>query len=422
MMHNNSSHKLNVLSILKKVLNTTIIVSALGYFVDIFDLILYGILRHESLKDLRLSPVDIDVIGERLLNLQMGGFLIGGILWGVLGDKIGRKKILFGSITIYSVFTFLNGFVTNTFQYGACRFLAGVGLAGELGVAITLAVETLPKEIRTYGTTLIASLGLFGAVFAYLLNNFFGWRTMYIIGGSLGLVLLIFRFRVLESTMFEHTKVAYVPRGAFLKLFSSPERFFKYLTSIMIALPIWYLLGIYIVFSQEMAQSLNMQDAHLVSNGKSIAIFYFSAAIGDIFCGLLSQKFKSRKKAILIWFIFAITSLGLYYLFLPGKNYKWYYAFSVMFGLSIGYWTVFVTIAAEQFGTNLRATVATTSPNFIRASLIPITYLFRSFMLIGFQRPIAALWVGIICFSIAFISLAFIKETFKKDLDYVEEI
>ncbi len=409
---------------MKKAFNLTVLVSALGYFVDIFDLIVYGIVRKESLTYLGFSPVEVDTFGEELLNFQMAGFLIGGIFWGIISDKYGRKNTLFGSILLYSIFTFLNAFVEyldRTYGYIICRFLAGIGLAGELGTAITLAAETLPQNVRTYGTTIIASLGLLGAVFAYFLSQFLNWKEMYIAGGLMGFALLILRFGVLESLMFEKIKKMEVEKGNFLALFKSWNTALKYLTAVLVAIPIWYLLAIYVVFAQEMAKAINMKNAELVSNGKAIAVFYLCATFGDIACGLMSQFLKSRKKPVILWLIFSILCLVWYYTYLPGKSHELYYIASGLFGFCISYWTVFVTIAAEQFGTNIRATVATTAPNFIRGSVIPITFLFREFMNVGFSRPYSALLVGIICFAIAFLCVFSLKETYHKELDYVEE-
>jgi len=407
-------------SVLLAIFNKAVIVSALGYFVDIFDLIIYGIVRVESLRDLGLTKEDIDVIGEILLRWQMAGFLLGGILWGVLGDKLGRKTILFGSITLYSVATLLNAFVVNTWQYAVCRFFAGLGLAGELGAAITLSSEILAPEIRTYATTFIASLGLLGAVFANFLKQYLTWQEIYIVGGIMGLLLLLLRFGILEPQVFQKAKHMGISRGNFLALFSSWGRFSRYMTTILVALPIWYLIGVLVTFAQEMALSMNVKDAHLISSSNAISWAYLGGCIGDIICGLLSQYLKKRRVAILIWLICGSIALILYFVLMPHLNYQWYYVFSFLFGFFIGYWTVFVTISAEQFGTNLRATVAVTSPNFIRGSLIIITFLFRE-LIPYFGRAGAAAIVGALCYIIAFLSLWKLKETFGRNLDFLEE-
>lgn len=405
----------------RSVFNLTVIVGALGYFVDIFDLILYGIVRTESLQALGLSPADIDEVGEILLRIQMAGFFIGGILWGVIGDKFGRKKILFGSITMYSLATGLNAFVKDVWLYGVCRFFAGLGLAGELGAAVTLTAETMPTTRRTYGVTIIASLGLLGAVFANLLYSFLDWKEMYIVGGIMGLILLVFRFGVMEAGIFEKTKAMSISRGNFLALFTSRERFARYIFSILIALPIWYTVGILVVFAREMAESMGVEGASKISNSTAISWTYLGGAVGDMIAGLSSQFAKSRRKIIGVWLSAGVLILISYFIFMPELDYRWYYVYSGALGVSIGYWTLFVTVAAEQFGTNLRATVAVTAPNFIRGSLILITIVFRE-LIPYFGRPGAAAIVGAICYIIAFYSLYRLKETFTRELDFVERV
>src|SRR5678810_836288 len=211
-----------------------VLVAALGYLVDMYDLFLFSIVRVPSLRSLNLPPEKITQDGIMLLNLQMAGLLIGGIFWGILGDKKGRLSVLFGSILIYSLANIGNGFVTTVGAYAVLRFVAGFGLAGELGAGITLVTEILPAKIRGYGATLVATLGVLGALLAYVVSYLFDWRASYIIGGCLGLMLMIARIRVFESGIFLKLKEANIKRGDVRMLFNTKTRFIKYMSSIVI--------------------------------------------------------------------------------------------------------------------------------------------------------------------------------------------
>jgi MFS family permease len=395
-----------------------VIVAALGYFVDIYDLVLFSIVRVPSLKSLGLSGQELIDNGVYLLNMQMAGMLIGGILWGVLGDLKGRLKIMFGSIFLYSIANMANGMVTSLPAYAALRFIAGIGLAGELGAGITLVSEVLHTSIRGYGTMLVASVGVSGAILANIVANTYDWRNAFIIGGVLGLVLLITRISVAESGMFRamNSKNG-ISKGNLLALFSSRKRFFRYLNSILIGVPIWFVVGILITFSPEFAKTFGTTGA--VSAGNAVMFCYLGLVFGDLSSGLFSQMLKSRKKAVLIFMLMNVASIAFY--FLQGsRSPAFFYGVCFMLGFSIGYWAIFVTVAAEQFGTNLRATVATTVPNFVRGMVVPITLLFQLFRRhLGLQG--AALAVGAICVFAGFLALASLEETFHKDLDYYEE-
>ncbi|NCW12433.1 MAG: MFS transporter, partial [Chitinophagia bacterium] len=188
-------------------LSLPVFVAALGYFVDVYDLLLFTIVRQPSVLSIGSTMETIIVDSAHIINWQMSGLLIGGILWGVLGDKKGRLKVLFGSILLYSLANILTSFVQNVDQYAYCRFIGGIGLAGELGAGITLVSEMLPNNKRGIGTSMVAGIGLFGAVFAYFTFKFTNdWRLCYQIGGVLGFFLLILRVRVAESFMFESAK------------------------------------------------------------------------------------------------------------------------------------------------------------------------------------------------------------------------
>ncbi len=394
-----------------------VIVAALGYFVDIYDLILFSIVRVQSLRAMGLDGQELLDKGVFLLNMQMAGMLLGGIIWGVLGDKKGRVKILFGSIFLYSVANAANGFANSVGSYALWRFIAGIGLAGELGTGVTLVLEKLPREFRGYGTMVVATVGVTGAVLANFVAKHFDWRAAYFIGGGLGLLLLFLRIGVYESNMFRTLEEQGISRGDFLSLFTSKPRFFKYLHSILIGLPIWYCVGILITFSPEFAKALSVSGP--VSAGEAVMFCYLGLVFGDFGSGFLSQYFKSRKKIVLFFLLLSTLIVALYFRLnnvTPSQFYLWCFAM----GFAVGYWAIFVTIAAEQFGTNLRATVASTVPNFIRGTVIPITFLFKIAKdHLGILTGGAV--VGVVCLIIAFYSLYRLEETFHKDLDYIEE-
>jgi MFS family permease len=404
-------------SIARELLSLPVIVAALGYMVDMYDLFLFSINRVSSLKSLGLSGDKLLSDGILLLNLQMAGMLIGGICWGIMGDKKGRLSVLFGSILIYSLANIANGFVTNVNQYAVLRFIAGFGLAGELGAGITLVTEILPKERRGYGTTLVASTGIMGALLAYGVSHLFEWRPAFFIGGGLGLILLVLRVRVFESGMFMKLKEQHIKRGDVLKLFNNRTRLFKYLNSILIGVPIWFVIGILLTFSPEFGQAMGLNLP--VDAGKAVTLAFAAQVLGNITSGFLSQFLQSRKKVILI-FILTSFSLVLVYLLVPLHSTILFYGICACLGFCSGYWTLFITVAAELFGSDLRATVATTVPNFVRGSVIPLTMLFAlAKKQVGIIH--GALLVGVLSFSIAILALIFLEETFKKDINYVEE-
>lgn len=393
----------------------TVAVAALGYFVDIYDLLLFGIVRVASLKDIGVPDDELLSQGVLLINTQMIGLLVGGIIWGILGDRKGRLSVLFGSIFMYSIANMANAFVDSVTAYAFWRFVAGVGLAGELGAGITLVAELLPKDKRGYGTTIVASIGILGAVFGGMVGDLTHWRTAYMIGGGLGFALLLLRIGVAESTMFNNIKQTAPDKGNFLKLFR-PHNFYKYMRCILIGVPIWYVVGILIIFSPEFSAAFNMPLA--AKAGKAVMWSYLGLAIGDLSSGLLSQYLKSRKQSVFIFLTLTSLFSGLY-LNLHEPDLFLFYLICVMLGFSTGYWAVFVTIGAEQFGTNLRATAATTIPNFVRGSVVPVTISFE-FLAESYGIVSSAVVVGAVCLAIAYLSLWKMEETFSKDLNYIE--
>ena len=398
------------------ILSLPVIVGALGYFVDIYDLLLFTLVGEKTLLDLGVSGDAVNGYKLSILNYQMGGLLLGGILWGILGDKIGRMKVLFGSILIYSLGNIANGFVQNVEQYNWLRFGAGIGLAGELGAGITLVSELLSKEKRGIGTSLVAGIGLTGCVVAYFISKEVSWRQCYFLGGGLGLVLLLMRVSVLESTMFKQIKDRGISRGNFFMFFTNGARFRKYMLCILIGLPTWFVIGILVNLSNKFAAEMNVVGA--VESDRAIMIAYVGIAIGDIAIGFLSQWLKSRKKALFIFYGLTIISLFVFFN-LHNATPTQVYMTCFALGFSTGFWAIFVTIAAESFGTNLRATAATTVPNMVRGALPLITILFKSFQP-QFSFMQAAIYTGIIVIIITLIAAAFIKETFGRDLNYLE--
>jgi len=402
----------------KSFLNVAVMVAALGYFVDIYDLVLFSTIRIPSLKAIGVE--NITDVGLYLLNIQMIGMLIGGILWGIIGDKKGRLSVLFGSILLYSLANIGNAFVSNVEQYALLRFIAGIGLAGELGAGITLAVELVDKEMRGWATTFIATIGVSGAVLAGLLGGVLNidWKICYIIGGLLGLVLLILRVGVKESGMFHAVKESQESRGNILILFNHADRFKRYLLCILMGLPIWYTIGILVTLSPEMSTALHIKGK--VIPGISIMACYTGVTLGDLASGILSQCLQSRRK-ILLGFIATTFVMVLLYFQCKEIALSTFYIVILLLGFAAGYWAVLITSAAEQFGTNIRATATTSIPNFIRASLVIITIAYKSIEGYGIDKLNSALITGIISCGIAFVAAFFLKETFNKDLDYIEK-
>lgn len=399
-----------------RILNRTVIVSALGYFVDTYDLILFSIVRVSSLKALGIPERDILRNGIYLINMQMFGMLLGGILWGVLGDRRGRVSVLFGSILLYSVANVANGFVTSVEGYALCRFFAGIGLAGELGAAVTLVSEVMTPRTRGYGTSIVAGVGVLGAVVGALVGDMFSWSVAYITGGFLGLALLLLRFGIFESGMFSRTRATHLRRGRFLDLFRRRELFVRYLRSIALGLPTWFVIGILMTFSPELSKAVGVQGE--VSAGKAIMFSYIGLSLGDLASGFLSQMLQARKRTALLFIAMTAVFVACYGA-LTGLSLGQFYFLCGILGFCAGYWAVFMMLAAEQFGTNLRATVTTTVPNFVRGAVVPITLGFQ-FLTGHVGLLAAAMTVGAICLLVSFVAGLGTQETYGRDLDFVE--
>jgi len=399
------------------IFNITVLVAALGYFVDIYDLLLFQIVRVESLKDLGLSNAQVKSAGEFIISIQMIGLLVGGIIWGVMGDKKGRLSVLFGSIILYSIANIVNGFVQTPNQYAITRFFAGIGLAGELGAGITLVSELVSKEKRGLSTSLVAGIGLTGAVAAYFVSLNFNWRICYFIGGGLGFCLLLLRISVFESGMFSKLKKQQVQRGNFFMFFTNKLRFKKYMLAILIGLPTWYVIGILVAFSNDFGLAFGFSEEVLPK--KSTMFAYVAIAIADVVVGLVSQWLGSRKKALFIFYILTIISIIFYFTMQSGTA-AGMYVICAALGFSTGFWAIFVTMAAEQFGTNLRATAATTVPNMVRGALPLMLLLFKGLQSLTGDYITAGWITGAVVMAISLVAAWFTEETFGKDLNYVE--
>ena len=401
-----------------KVINAAVIVAALGYFVDIYDLLLFNIVRVESLRSIGYLGRELEV-GAILHNIQMTGLMIGGIIWGVLGDKKGRLSVLFGSIFIYSVANFLNGYAGNFTQYAWCRFVAGFGLAGELGAGITLVAEVLPAHLRGYGTMLVATVGVSGAVVGGWVAQVYDWRLSYKIGGVLGFLLLLLRIGVVESGVFESVKHQNVSKGNFFKLFTQKKCFSKFALCILSGVPIWFTIGILVAYSPEFAKAFEITDPILTS--KAVMYCYLGFVLGDFASGFFSQRIQSRNQAVKVFIGLNFIASMMYLFLMKGASATALYWMCCLLGVTGGYWAVVITMAAEQFGTNMRATVATTVPNFIRFAVVPMSLAFLA-LKPAWGLVQSGLVISLIASGIAMVSVFFLEEPFGKDLNFIEHL
>jgi len=402
------------------IITAGVIVAALGYFVDIYDLLLFSIVRVKSLTSMGYGKEEVEKYGLLLINIQMIGMLIGGVMWGVIGDKKGRLSVLFGSIIIYSVANIANGFAQDVTQYAIWRFIAGFGLAGELGAGITLVAESLPKEKRGYGTMIVALVGVSGAVFAGEVNRYFGdnWRGCYFLGGVLGLALLILRISVYESGIFKGMQEQSVEKGNFLMLFKNGKIFIKYLRCVIVGIPTWFAIGILVTFSPEFASEKLFNIQGKINGGDAIMYSYAGITLGNFLCGWMSQWLHSRKKAV--FYFLLLTAVGFVMYFMSGgRSATYFYTAMVITGIGTGFWAVIITNAAEQFGTNIRATVTTTVPNLIRGSL-PIMSICFALLQGSFNKIVSAEILAVFIIVLPLIALYYTEETFGKDLNYIE--
>ena len=399
-----------------KMIALTVLVAALGYFVDGYDLVLFSVLRVASLRDLGIAPEAMLDTGAYLLSMQLGGFLVGGLIWGVMGDRIGRKQVLFGSILLYSLANIANAFVTDIGGYAVCRLLSGIGLAGEIGAGITLVSELMPKKYRGYGTTVVASVGVLGGAVAGFVGHMLHWQAAYIVGGVMGLALLGLRVAVSESGMFKTVKEQAGVRRGDLRMLLRPDRFVRFVACILIAVPIWYAVAVLITFAPEIGRAMHATGD--IKAATALPFCYLGLTLGDFASGILSQRLQSRKKSLALFMVFSALAVAVL-LLQKGIAPEIYYAFSFAIGVSMGYWVLMLTTSAEQFGTNLRATVATGVPNFVRGAGVAITASFAALKVYGVIASAAIVGAG--CFALAFAALFVLRETFHTDLNFIED-
>lgn len=406
----------SVPSRLHGVFSLALVVAALGYFVDVYDLVLFLVVKNPSLSELGVAPEQMFAVGTELLNYQMLGMLTGGVVWGILGDRVGRTKVLFGSILLYSVANILNAFVGSIHSYAILRFVAGFGLAGELGAGVTLVAELIPHYLRGYGTTIIGAVGVGGAIAAGLTGDLLPWRSAYLLGGGLGLLLLLLRVSVAESKLFQDSRLEGGSVARILALLSSPRRAMRFMMCILLGVPIWFTIGILLANARDLARLLGVEGTPRA--GLSIAVCYFGILLGDVVGGLLSQYLKSRKRPI-AFFLLLSAIFPCWLLNSRGWSLNELYGGYIALGFAAGYWVLVVTAAAEQFGTNVRSTVTTSVPNFIRGAVVPVSgafiWLQPQFGLID-----AALLVGLGVVFLASVALFCMEETFSRDLNFIE--
>ena len=401
------------------ILSVPVIVGALGFFVDVYDLLLFSIVRKPSLASFHLSPDAILHEGEWIISLQMFGLMIGGFFWGVMGDKKGRLSVLFGSILLYSLATIANGMAQNVFQYSITRFIAGLGLAGELGASITLVCEMLPKEKRGIASSVIASVGVLGAISAFIVFKLFNdWRICYYIGGGMGLLLLFLRMGIFESSMYDELTNTDIPKGNIWMLFNNRSRFFRYIKGVAIGLPVWYIIGILITFSDKFGKELGVTE--VIEPGKAIMYQYVALCFGDLSAGIISNLIKSRKKTLFIFFGILAIFMVTYFTMQNGTAERTYWLCAGL-GFGSGISVLYITMSAEQFGTNLRATTAISIPNVVRGLLPLIIFMFKGVRdLVG--NYITGGWItGVFILLLAIVAAFYTKETYGREMNYLEE-
>jgi len=400
----------------KPLFTLPVIVAALGYFVDVYDPLVFNIVRVPSLTELGLNEEQISKIGSRILNFQQAGLLIGGIFWGILADKRGRLSVLFGSIITFSIANIACGFVQNPEMYAWLRFIAGLGLAGELGAGITLVSEILPKHLRGYGSSIIAGVGMAGAVVAYQTVSFFDWRTTYFVGGGLGFALLLLKISVLESSIYTKTKEGNTTKGNFLSLFSNSILLKKYLKCLGMGLPTYFVIGLLGTFGNEFGAALGIDEE--IKSGRCVMYVFIGSVIGDLVSGPFSHLIHSRKKAIGTMVFISLIACTFY---LTGniKTASAFYNTCILLGFSIGFIPLFLQVTSEQFGTNIRATATSTVANFVRATTLITLPVYQNLKgSLGVLH--SALAIGIVYFTVTFASIYFTEETIDKELDFVE--
>jgi MFS transporter, putative metabolite:H+ symporter len=408
-----------VTTISNKAIALGIIVSALGFFVDLYDIMALAAIGENSLRSIGIAEAAIKKELTYLQSMQMWGMLLGGFLWGIIGDKYGRLKVLFGSIILYSVFTLLNAFVTGINGYAACRFFAGLGLAGELGAGITLVSEQMRKEKRGLGPAIIAGFGVLGAIVAVIIGKNYDWKTVYIVGGTLGFGLLLLRLGVVESGLFTIARKSNIARGSFMVILKNKEHLKKFACILLVGMPGWFVNGVMMQLSNFISKSMGMNP--LPDKGKVIIYFFIALSLGDVMGGVVSQWLKSRKKSIYIFLLLHLLMLVLFFTVAKNSVQLYYFIFAGL-GLSVGFVIQLFTLAAEQFGTNIRTLVTSSGLNLVRGWVIPLAALFtwmnEGLLIIEWK---SAAVIAFVVVAVSFWALSQLEETFDKDLAFVNE-
>jgi hypothetical protein len=249
------------------------------------------------------------------------------------------------------------------------------------------------------------------------MKELFDWRTCYYIGGALGLTLLLLRMQVKESVLFKQVKQAGVKRGDFLMFFNNKERALLYLRCIMIGIPAWYIIGVLVTFSDQFGKEFGIEG---IDPGKAIMYQYMAIAFGDLTAGLLSKLLNSRKKALFVFYGITTLFLGLYFGLRGGGSAQNMYWLCAGLGFGTGFSVIYITMSAEQFGTNLRATAAVTIPNMVRGALPLIIILFKGMRNWTGSYVTGAVLTGALLMLIAVYAAIGIRETYNKELDFVE--
>ncbi len=392
------------------IFNLTVLVAGLGYFVDTFDFFLYNSMRVVSLTEMGLSGDALTQMGIVILNCTIAGTLIGSLFWGILGDKIGRKKGLLGSILIYSIGMFANAFIRDPISYAALRFFIGFGLAGELGLGATLVAETIQTSRRTFALALFTVLGVLGVTFAGLSIEFVSWRISCMIGGGLGLILLLLRSVLYESKIYKDTAQTYAKRGSIKELWGKFHNLKTFVFCVLVLVPNYFVTGIMLTLSPEIAKAIEVNG--VIKGNISLAIYFAVAAIGDLLGATLSGRFKSRK---LVAGLFIIGNIGLPMVLLQFHHLEtWqFYAFAAAYGL-FNLWAISGTILVEQFPTHLRATATTAGLNFARGGIILMNLSFLGLKIIGVTHAVLVIGGVVICLGLA--SVLSLPESYNRAL------
>jgi MFS transporter, putative metabolite:H+ symporter len=381
-----------------------------GYFIDIFDLVLFSTLRISSFEELKITdPTYWTVV---FFNLQMTGILVGGIFWGKMADIKGRSWSFMGTILVFSIANIINGLTSSLTVYGICRFIAGFGLAGEMGSGIALICEKVPDEKRSLYLGFVSSLGCIGAVLSGWLGDIVYWRYLFIGSGFAGILLTLLRKNLLEPDLFRKTATLNIPRGQWKTLFQSPPDLIRFILLIFLGIPMWYIIGILWSFSTEMTSTIGL---NIFTSGQAILWGYVGVWMGDMLMPFVSQFLKSRIFTIQICLIMML--LGVIYLFqFQPHSLLSFQLTHIFLGFTIGYWAVYATLCGESFGTNIRALTSTSLPSLIRFSSIPMMIIYQYGR--DENELNIALGMGLTVLCISMITTYFIKDTFQKDIDF----